>query len=249
MKTEWDYTTLADAYLKRPDYAEAAIDAMTAISGVAGTAPVCDVGAGVAHLTLMLAERGFTVTAVEPNDAMRNNGILRTQRFNNVQWYEGTGEVTGQDSLAFDLVTFGSSFNVCDRSKALVETVRILKERGWFACMWNHRDLSDPIQSEIERIIKSHVSSYGYGIRREDQTAVINESGLFGPVVHLDSQVMHVQSIDECVEAWRSHATLERQAGDSFADVVASIQEFLVGLGKQHIEIPYQTNIWMAQKK
>ena len=28
MKTEWDYTTLADAYLKRPDYADAAIDAM-----------------------------------------------------------------------------------------------------------------------------------------------------------------------------------------------------------------------------
>ncbi|HBB25805.1 MAG TPA: methyltransferase, partial [Bacteroidetes bacterium] len=236
MKTEWDYTTLADAYLKRPDYAEAAIGAMIAIAGVGGTAPVCDVGAGVAHLTLMLAERGFTVAAVEPNDAMRNNGILRTQRFNNVQWYEGTGEETGQDSLAFDLVTFGSSFNVCDRSKALIETARILKERGWFACMWNHRDLSDPIQSEIERIIKSHVSSYGYGTRREDQTAVINASGLFGPVVHLDSQVMHVQSIDECVEAWRSHATLERQAGDSFAVVIASIQEFLVGLGKQHIE-------------
>ena len=27
MKTEWDYTTLADAYLQRPDYSDAAIDA------------------------------------------------------------------------------------------------------------------------------------------------------------------------------------------------------------------------------
>lgn len=34
MKTEWDYTTLADAYLKRPDYADAAIDAMLSIAGV-----------------------------------------------------------------------------------------------------------------------------------------------------------------------------------------------------------------------
>ena len=33
MKTEWDYTTLADAYLKRPDYADAAIDAMLSIAG------------------------------------------------------------------------------------------------------------------------------------------------------------------------------------------------------------------------
>ena len=28
MKTEWDYTELADAYLKRPDYAEEAINKM-----------------------------------------------------------------------------------------------------------------------------------------------------------------------------------------------------------------------------
>ncbi len=26
MKTEWDYTNLAEAYLKRPDYAEDAIE-------------------------------------------------------------------------------------------------------------------------------------------------------------------------------------------------------------------------------
>ena len=31
MKTEWDYTTLADAYLQRPDYSDAAIDAMLSI--------------------------------------------------------------------------------------------------------------------------------------------------------------------------------------------------------------------------
>ena len=28
MKTEWDYTDLAAAYLKRPDYAQTAIDKM-----------------------------------------------------------------------------------------------------------------------------------------------------------------------------------------------------------------------------
>jgi hypothetical protein len=34
VKTEWDYTILADAYLKRPDYSSPAIDAMLAISGI-----------------------------------------------------------------------------------------------------------------------------------------------------------------------------------------------------------------------
>jgi ubiquinone/menaquinone biosynthesis C-methylase UbiE len=247
MKTEWDYTTLADAYLKRPDYADAAIDAMLSIAGAEKGDKFCDVGAGVAHLTLMLAARSLAVVAVEPNDAMRANGIKRTEKLGNVRWHEGTGEVTGQAAQAFDMVTFGSSFNVCDRQQALKETARILKPRSWFACMWNHRQLEDPIQAQIEAIIKERVSGYGYGTRREDQTAVIDASGLFGPVVHLDSGVMHEQTIEECVEAWRSHATLERQAGAAFHDVVAAIENYLQSLGTPSIQIPYSTNIWVAQ--
>jgi ubiquinone/menaquinone biosynthesis C-methylase UbiE len=247
MKTEWDYTTLADAYLKRPDYADAAIDAMLAIAGAEKGDKFCDVGAGVAHLTLMLATRGLDVVAVEPNDAMRANGVKRTAELANVSWYEGTGEATGQASSAFDMVTFGSSFNVCDRQQALEETARILKPRGWFACMWNHRHLEDPVQARIEAIIKERVQDYGYGTRREDQTAVIDASALFGPVVHLDSRVMHEQTIEECLEAWRSHATLERQAGAKFHEVISAIDDYLKSLDTPSIQIPYSTNIWVAQ--
>ncbi|MHB2250587.1 class I SAM-dependent methyltransferase [Pseudomonas fitomaticsae] len=247
MKTEWDYTTLADAYLKRPDYADAAIDAMLSIAGAEQGDKFCDVGAGVAHLTLMLAARGLDVTAVEPNDAMRANGIKRTAELVNVKWHEGTGEATGQATQAFDMVTFGSSFNVCDRQQALKETARILKPRGWFACMWNHRNLEDPIQARIEAIIKERVPGYGYGTRREDQTAVIDASELFGPVVHLDARVIHEQSIEECLEAWRSHATLERQAGANFHEVISAIDDYLKGLKTPSIQIPYSTNIWVAQ--
>lgn len=247
MKTEWDYTTLADAYLRRPDYADAAIDAMLAIMGAQKGDKICDVGAGVAHLTLMLAARGMDVTAVEPNDAMRVNGMKRTKELTNVRWQEGTGEQTGQPSQTFNVVTFGSSFNVCDRPLALKETARILQPLGWFACMWNHRELDDPIQMEIEAIAKKWVKDYGYGTRREDQTAIIDASGLFGPVLHLDSRVIHEQAIEECVEAWRSHATLQRQAGAAFNDVVAAIEQYLLSLKTPKIQIPYSTNIWVAQ--
>ena len=170
MKTNWDYTELADAYLKRADYSDAAIDAMLAVAGLDG-GKVCDVGAGVAHLTLMLALRGFEVTAVEPNDAMRANGSRRTASSPKVRWFEGTGEHTGQANNMFDMVTFGSSFNVCDRRLALRETARILKPNGWFACLWNHRWLDDPIQKRIESIIKAAVPRYEYGTRLEDQTS------------------------------------------------------------------------------
>ena len=113
--------------------------------------------------------------------------------------------------------------------------------------MWNHRQLDDPIQSKIEAIINARVSSYRYGTRREDQTTVIDTSGLFGSVVHLDSRVIHEQTVTECAEAWRSHATLERQAGVAFAEVVAAIESYLISLKTPTIQIPYFTNIWVAQ--
>jgi ubiquinone/menaquinone biosynthesis C-methylase UbiE len=247
MKTEWDYTTLAEAYLQRPGYAGAAIDAMLSLAGVRKGSTICDVGAGVAHLTLMLADRGMDIIAVEPNDVMRAHGMKRTKALTNVRWREGTGEQTGEPSQGFDMVTFGSSFNVCDRQLALKESARILKPRGWFACMWNHRQLEDPIQREIELIISRQVKGFDYGIRREDQRAIIDNSGLFNSVVHLDARVVHEQAVADCVEAWRSHATLQRQAGPAIGDVVASIEDYLQSLHTTMIQIPYLTNIWAAQ--
>ena len=247
MRTDWDYTELAEAYLKRPDYSDAAIDAMLTIGEVKRRSNVCDVGAGVGHLTLMLASRGLDVIAIEPNDAMRARGMARTTNLPNVVWREGTGENTAQPSKIFDMVTFGSSFNVCDRSRALEETARILKPRGWFACMWNHRWLDDPIQADIESIIKERVAGYNYGARREDQSEVIRTSGVFDKPIHLDARIVHEQAIADCVEAWRSHATLAREAGDKFSAVVEAISDYLFSLGTEAIRIPYDTNIWIAQ--
>ena len=127
METEWDYTQLADAYLKRPDYAPSALQELFWIAGLQPGDTVCDIGAGVAHLTLPLAAFGCKVDAVEPNDAMRANGQKRTVHLPLVHWSEGTGEATGRSSGAYDFVTFGSSFNACDRGKALAETHRLLK--------------------------------------------------------------------------------------------------------------------------
>ena len=249
MKTEWDYTNLADAYLKRPDYAQEAIDQMLSMAGVKTGDAVCDVGAGAAHLTLMLAAKGLNVTAVEPNDAMRANGIKRTEQFPNVKWYEGVGEHTGQPDNAFKLVSFGSSFNVTDRQQSLQEAQRILAADGWFACMWNHRDLSDPIQKDIEDIIKRHIPEYSYGTRREDQTDVINVSGRFQEVQAFTGNVTHRVKAEDVVEAWRSHGTVARQAKEKFDAVIGDIEKYVYGLQVEEIEIPYTTRVWMAKVK
>ena len=249
VKTEWDYTPLAAAYLKRPEYAEGPIQEMLETARLLGGASVCDVGAGTGHLTVPLAKRGFHVTALEPNEAMRRYGIERTISFPRVLWRAGTGEETGLPSSEFDLVIFGSSFNVTNRPLALKESARILKGGGWFACLWNHRDLSDPLQAAIEKIIHSHISPYDYGARREDQSGVIEASGLFGEVRRIEDEISTTQTVADCVEAWRSHATLRRQAGDKFELILTEISERLASTGKTQIQIPYATRIWFAQSR
>lgn len=247
MRTSWDYSDLAQAYLKRPDYAATALDAMLDHAGIRTGAPVCDIGAGVGHLTRYLAAKGLAVTAVEPNDAMRALGMNRTVDHPEVRWFEATGEDTGQPDSHFALVTFGSSFNVMDRPKALAETARILRPGGFFACLWNHRDLHDPIQAGIEAVIRTHVPDYRLGERREDQTPVIDASRLFKPVRQFEGRIVHRQAVTDTIEAWRSHATLARQAKAAFPVVIAAIAAYLAELGQESIDIPYDTRIWLAE--
>ena len=247
MRTEWDYTNLAKAYLKRPSYSGEAVEAMIKITQLGSSHSVCDVGAGVAHLTLDLNNYFGSIKAVEPNNAMRELGASRTGNLKNISWSEGTGEDTRMPSNTFDMVTFGSSFNVCNQSEALAETSRILKPKGWFACMWNHRILSDPTQSKIETIIKENIPNFDYGRRREDQTEVIKNSYLFSKIIKLEGDVSHTQSRADIVEAWASHASLERQAGDKFESIINMISKYLDGLNLPEIVIPYKTRIWLAQ--
>jgi ubiquinone/menaquinone biosynthesis C-methylase UbiE len=250
MQATWDYTTLADSYIKRPDYATDAIDKMCEIMELSKHSHVCDIGAGAGHLTIELAKRGMKVNAVEPNDAMRAHGIARTQQFNQVNWFKGTGEETHQANHQFDAVTFGSSFNVCDHHKALQESLRICKSGGWFACMWNHRQLEDPIQQKIESIIRSHLPHYDYGSRRQDQTPILQSSNLFKSIDFVEGNVQHQQTIAECIEAWRSHGTLYRQANEDqalFHRIIQDIESYLQSLNVKEVTIPYVTRIWIAK--
>lgn len=247
MKTNWDYTNLANAYLKRPDYALSAIVAMLKYADISKDSIACDIGAGTAHLTKILANYVKEVYAIEPNDNMRNNGIKVTQNIPNIHWFDGIGEDTKQKDNFFDIVTFGSSFNVCDRQLALKESHRILKPGGYFACMWNHRKLDDPIQENIENIIKNHIPNYDYGTRREDQTNIITSSLLFSNLVRIESDIIHVQTIEETIDAWKSHGTLARQAGDKFNIIIDEIANYLYTLNSNFIEIPYTTKIWIAK--
>lgn len=242
----WDYTQLADAYVYRPQYAEDFVDAVLARGDVDEEIRVADIGAGTGNLTELLLERACCVDAVEPNAAMRRHGIERTARFGPaVTWFDATAEETGLPHDNYDLVSFGSSFNVVDPQPALEEAAAILHPGGWLMCCWNHRDADDPLQREIEAVIRRHLPQFSKGTRAGDPAPVIAASGFFGTAEAIEHRVVHTVSAREWVKAWWSHATLARQAGDRMEQIVADIGSLLAG--RDVVEVPYFTKGWLAR--
>ena len=246
-KVNWDYTEHAAHYDKRADYSYDAIQELLTATGCTPQTPVAEVGAGTGKLTKELLRHGLTVTSVEPNDAMRAIGIKNTQG-QSVTWSVGTGEATGLPSGSAHAVFFGSSFNVVDQKATLAEVKRVLFPHGWFGCMWNHRNLNDPVQKKIEAIIRASIPSYSYGLRREDPTSVIDSSGHFTPTKSMSGDFVWDMLKSDIIVAWKSHATLRRQAGSDavFDKIIAEISKYLAPMPEK-IDVPYTTRIYYAR--
>ena len=245
METEWDYSDRASTYDKRADYSEKAIEKLITQTKTSPGKNVADIGAGTGKLTKLLAGYSLKIYAVEPNDNMRMYGRRNTAD-TDVVWSEGVGEKTCLPSSQFHAAFFGSSFNVLNQEETLKEVARILTPDGWFACMWNHRDLGDPLQKEIEDIIHKFIPRFDYGKRRQDPTGVISQSNLFGVVETIEANFTVQMNRADILDAWRSHDTLFRQSDGNFDEIINEISSFLK---HDSYKVPYCTRIWFSQLK
>jgi hypothetical protein len=107
--------------------------------------------------------------------------------------------------------------------------------------------LDDPLQARIEAMICDEIPGYLYGKRREDPRAVIDASGTFGPTQAIEDKFIVEVSTADFVEAWRSHGTLQRQAGEKFLSIVERIERML--RERETISVPYFTRVWHAKKR
>lgn len=247
----WDYSLQAEYYRYRPNYAPAAITHLIAqVDGRRKGFVTADVGAGTGNLARLLVEQGVRpVVAIEPNQEMRRRGQEATHG-EPVVWITGTGEATHLADAAVDWFAMGSSFNTTDRARCLAEAQRVLRAGGWFSCLWNHRELErDEAQSTVEEVIRRHVPGYSHGTRREDQTAVILESGRFESPSLLEVEQEVTRSLDEYLLAWRSvknpHWDLGTPAGQAlFEAICADVRR---ELGERELRMVYTTRAWTAQ--
>lgn len=158
---------LADAFLTqgaaydalRPGYPPEIIDAIqAAVSAPGSAAPAhtkppaaADLGAGTGKLSRALAERGFTVTAIDPSEAMLQQ--IREASAGSITTALGTAESTGLPDASQQLVTAAQAWHWFDRDRATSEIVRILEPGGVVALVWNMLNVSIPWVHRYSRIM------------------------------------------------------------------------------------------------
>ena len=250
-----NFTELAKSYHCRPGYSRQVVTMIAKYLG-AGRRDfsIVEVGAGTGKLTGMLIELGFFGIAVEPNDAMRAEGVSTLGEKDNFRWMKGAAENTVLPESSADWVIMASSFHWTDKKRALEEFHRILKPGGHFTAMWNPRDLE---KSPLQKTIENTVYEIAPDIRRvssgnKEHVAPIDEqltsTGLFEDVIFIEASHEEVMTRERYLGVWRSVNDIQVQAGEKkFAEIMGEIERITASM--ETITVPYKTRAWTARAR
>jgi ubiquinone/menaquinone biosynthesis C-methylase UbiE len=250
-----DYTGLAENYSKyRSGYAPSV---RAALLGLLAAPPsqldAIDVGAGTGIWTRMLAEAGFrSLTAVEPNEDMRTNG-MRDSAGTGIVWRVGRAEAIPVADDSVDLATMASSFHWVDFDRGTAEFCRILRPGGWFVALWNTRVIeANPLIAETEAELARlkpdlKKSAFGPASFTEGLTERLVGHPGFDDVLLLEGRHVETQTADRYLGAWRSVNDVRARLGEEkFAEFIDSIEHRLAGVDT--IETTYLTRAWASRR-
>lgn len=251
-----DFTGLASDYSQsRPDYCPSVLNSLLALlEKPAFEVDFVDVGAGTGIWTRMVHDRGLrSITAVEPNDDMRNNGIADSVH-QKIKWLAGCAENTNLPHSSCDWLTMASSFHWANFEVAIREFHRVLRPGGRFTALWNPRLIDvNPLLVEIEEHLHTlqpdikRVSSGRSGIT-ETLTEKLWDSPYLEDVVYLEGRHVVPMSKERYLGAWRSVNDLRVQLGPfKFEAFLNFVEKRIADLDV--IEATYLTRAWSARCK
>lgn len=129
---------VADLYDRhRPSYPPGLIDDLVEIAELDGTKPVLEVGAGTGKATVMFAERGIPVVAVEPSAEMAFVARRNCRRYPGVEIEQSDFEQWDPRERRFPLLFAAQAWHWVDPAVGVAKALEVLSPGGVLAAFWN----------------------------------------------------------------------------------------------------------------
>ncbi len=190
---------------------------------------VVDVGAGTGKLTRQLVPTGARVIAVEPLAEMRAQLVLAVP---GVEVLAGTAETLPLPDGAADALTAASAFHWFDHDRALPEMHRVLRAGGALATVGNGRDVSDPLQQEVQAIVGPYLPGADEIL---GWIPVLESSPLFGPAERFETAFEQRFDAEGLAERVGTISYVARLPDAERLDVLARVR----ALGEAQPESPF----------
>lgn len=161
-KSTQRFSNRVDNYVKyRPGYPDEVLTFLSEKAHLSDKSVIADVGSGSGIFTQLLLDQGYTVYAVEPNDAMREHAEKELKTYSTFRSVNGTAEETTLANHSADLVVCAQAFHWFNQEQTKVEFKRILKPVGMVALIWNNRQIDiDEFAIAYELLLQQKGSDY-----------------------------------------------------------------------------------------
>ena len=136
----------------RPSYPARVVDEVVALAGVVEGDPVLEVGAGTGKATVMFAERGLVVHALEPSPAMARVARRKAESYPKVTVEEAAFERWGPAGRQFELVFSAQAWHLVAPDVRYARAQEALTEGGllavfWSRPIWDDNELRDRLRA------------------------------------------------------------------------------------------------------
>ncbi|HEX2221347.1 MAG TPA: class I SAM-dependent methyltransferase [Candidatus Limnocylindria bacterium] len=244
----------------RPGYPPALFALVAARLSLPDRPRVVDLGAGTGKATIAMAERGWSVTAVEPGGPML--AVLRrraAERGLPVATVEAAAERTGLPHASFDLATAAQAFHWFEPRAALREMARIVRRGGGIAAFWNVRDEErSAFVADYHGLLDARFGTADTGrylasgrpVGHERTRRALEDSAHFGGVERVE--VRH--EVEVTVEQFAGMAFTASYVRAAPSAEQGRFRQELAGLFARHglagrrFTIPYRVDVWIARR-